>query len=165
MVDWFAYDDSELAAPHRDFLGVVRERASHWSIEPGDTAVGSPRIYDGALVAYLDIVDPDLRVGLRTIGVHYAGDRLAADLLHPLLLAAQPGQDSMSTSGPPDRLGARAADWFDMLLARPIERHEWLRAGEVVARAWLLADPPKTALVRHGRLQPAELGAPDRVVA
>jgi hypothetical protein len=165
MLGWFAFDDGELDAPHRDFLGVVRERAGHWSIAPGDTAVGGPLSHDGALLAYLDIVDPELRVRLRTVGVRYTGESLTADTLHPLLLTPQPGMDSMTTAGQPAQLGARAADWFDMILARQVERLEWTRAGAPVARAWQLAEPPHTQLMRHGRLQPAELGPPDRVVS
>ena len=144
---------------------MVRERAGHWSIAPGDTAVRSPLIQDGALLAYLDIVDPELRVRLLTIGVYYTGHTLTADTLHPLLLTPQPGVDSMTTSRRPAQLGARAADWFDMILARQVERLEWTRDGAPVARAWQLADPPHTQLMRHGRVTPTELGPPDRVVS
>jgi hypothetical protein len=68
----------------------------------------------------------------------------------------------MEAAGPPQSLVERAGEWFERLLAWPIERREWFgRNGELVYHEWVLSDI-EVKLVVDASWPPER--RPDRVV-
>lgn len=84
------------------------------------------------------ISDREASMSLMSIGVYFDGSRLRGDHLHnqSYELPDMPTPDAISAEGRPEELAARAADWFEELLRRPLLRREWWSRGRIVARRW-----------------------------
>ncbi|MFE3174318.1 hypothetical protein ACFXPA_45340 [Amycolatopsis sp. NPDC059090] len=100
--------------------------------KPPDSRLDPP---DGdlPLVASLDLVDPDARLVLVTVGVHLDGRTLCGDELHNQLftLPDEPTGLAFAATGEPAELAAEAANWFEAVLRRPVVRCEWALTRQV----------------------------------
>jgi hypothetical protein len=162
---WFELDDDDLdgneaAAGIRAFAETLRRRAMSWPMDPLDTLIyaGDAKL---PTIAYLDLSTTERDGVLLTVGVHLLGDRIRADELHnqSFLLPARPTPLSMEATGEPAELGERAADWFEDIIRRPIQRREWIRDGQLYAFCEHFVDgyPLRVS-------GPSTPGAPDRVI-
>lgn len=149
---WFEFYDDTItvdpsSAADRVFLAGLRARAvSHtWSCDPGDTWAYH-ELDDGQHLLrvgmWLDDDDDEHRAGLYTCGVEFNGTRvIGGDAYHdiPFDLDAH-SAGSIEFSGTVEALVDRAAEWFEWMLSRPIERRDWLESGQLVCRRWVMAD-------------------------
>lgn len=63
-IPWFEYDEDDLDVAQRAFVDVLAERAGSWLVDPLDTVVlPSACTFDGQLIVYLDIGDPQRNQG------------------------------------------------------------------------------------------------------
>jgi hypothetical protein len=178
--EWSGFD-GPLTSDEAAFLAALRQltgdRVRPWCTRPND---------DGPLIVSLHVDAPE--VALLTVGVHRHGDRIRGDLLDDQLhtLPGRPTSLALEAAGSPADLAARTAAWFDLILRRPIVRHEWLHSGQVYAHLYLFADtreglaqmydrtlaPPgqREALIAagyvrgRGWINTSGLGEPDRVI-
>ncbi|MEV0351609.1 hypothetical protein AB0H88_38055 [Nonomuraea sp. NPDC050680] len=136
---WFEAARS-LEGEHLVFAETLRARAAHWT-EHHDTWLGTWN-GDGRLVAGLDIDDEGANRTLLSVGVHLRGNTLQADELHNQLsiLPEIPTSLAMTTTGPIEVIANRAADWFESVLQRPVDRWEWTNRGQVYAYEYVFAD-------------------------
>jgi hypothetical protein len=164
MDPWFDGDPpSDPSA--QSFLATMRDRASRWNelgVRPDDTFSFS----DGDLWLTVDVCAPDydyilrsLRTRLGPIGVQVGDDVTmqdgGVDLSKPHLILER-------TFGSVTELAAKAADWIERELGRPIELWSWDRAfSHHEAR---LADSGVCLQSRTiGQRDIDDLGPPDRV--
>jgi hypothetical protein len=183
--EWFVARRS-LQGEHLLFAETLRARAAHWT-EHHDTWLAFWDS-DGRLVAGLDIDDDSANQTLLCVGVHLLGNTLQADELHNQLstLPERPTSLAMTTTGPIEVMANRAADWFESVLQRPVDRWEWTHRGQVYAYAYVFADTTeglsqmfnkelapwglKWRLARRGYVSPQGwvevrgIGEPDRVI-
>ncbi|WP_409463417.1 hypothetical protein [Amycolatopsis sp. GA6-003] len=122
---WFEYDGDLGETEHR-FAEVLRVRAAAWRANPLDSRLDPP----GAglpLVASLDLTDPAAHCVILTVGVHLDGRILRGDEVHNQLftLPDEPTSLAFTATGEPEELAARAADWFEAILRRPIVSCVW----------------------------------------
>ncbi|MEV1239425.1 hypothetical protein ACIBO2_20335 [Nonomuraea sp. NPDC050022] len=182
---WFEAGRS-LQGEHLVFAETLRARAARWT-ERHDTWL-APWDSDDRLVAGLHIDDDCANQTLLCVGVHLLGNTLQADELHNQLstLPEIPTSLAMTTTGPIKVMANRAADWFESVLQRPVDRWEWTNRGQVYAYAYVFADTTeglsqmfnkelapwslKWRLARRGYVSPKGwvevrgIGEPDRVI-
>ncbi len=142
-IPWFECDDDELDPAQREFVQVLRSRAQCWPVQPIDTALPPPdRTPYGQLLAYLDIDDPERNRTVLTVGVHFDGAGVSGDKLHNqnFTLPSSPSTLALQVTGSPQGTAIRAAEWFEMILRRPLVRYEWLHAGQTYATRYVYAD-------------------------
>jgi hypothetical protein len=70
----------------------------------------------------------------------------------------------MEASGSPQELAERAANWFEMILERPVVRQEWLHSGRIYAVRYLFRDTGE-GLSQMYNLELAPSGFRDRLMA
>jgi hypothetical protein len=151
-IPWFEWDDDAIEAPsHRAFVAALRERASTWSrlgIEPAVTLL---QVSPSLLVAWVDIDDPVRRRVLETVRADFAGTSLLLghDSTGQIVEPLDPEDDKVivrrDSGTTPAFFANLAADWFEAEFRRPIERHEWNRAGFIHSR-YVFADVGKPFL-------------------
>ncbi|WP_406635942.1 hypothetical protein [Amycolatopsis sp. WGS_07] len=156
--EWFECN-GDLGEGERRFVEALRVRAAGWPARPIDSQVDPPGV-DLPLVAWLDLSDPAARLVLLTVGVHLDGRTLRGDELHNQLLTLPdtPTSLAVTATGEPGELAARAADWFEAILRRPVVRCEWTHRRQVYAHTYLFADTGEALVAMHNR----KLGPPDR---
>ncbi|MFJ6797050.1 hypothetical protein [Streptomyces sp. NPDC091268] len=82
-IPWFEYDEDDLDVAQRVFVDVLAERAGSWLVDPLDTVVlPSAHTFDGRLIVYLDIGDPQHNRGVLTVGAHFDGSVIRGGKLH-----------------------------------------------------------------------------------
>jgi hypothetical protein len=165
--DWFEDDpEFELSGEQRVFLAALRERASSWSCSPSDTQIVEP----GNCASWQVVVDvnaPFDNQGLITVGVCFDNASIRASEVHNQtycpVAANRSRVEAFETTGDPLHLAEAAADWFERILARPVERREWMRDGRAY-REYAFADDG-TLLGRSGWRPAGLFGTPpDHVV-
>ncbi|MFF9839225.1 hypothetical protein [Streptomyces sp. NPDC013740] len=162
-IPWFEYEEDDLDVAQRVFVDVLAERAGSWLVDPLDTVVlPSGHTFDGQLIVYLDIGDPQRNQGVLTVGAHFDGSVVRGGKLHNQNFTIQQagGEFTFGAAGCPAELGKRAAEWFEAVLARGrglIEGFEESLAPDAL-RKRLAAD----GVIRgRGRINRAGLGQPD----
>lgn len=75
--------------------------------------------------------------------------------------SAVPTKLALDVTGTLADLPHRTADWFEMVLRRPLERHEWWGEGQVRATIWMFADTGQRLIQTKG--WHAGIGRPDRI--
>jgi hypothetical protein len=131
--------EDELPQPYKDFLAALRPRVRDWPFVPwASLPLDVPDEPGVQVMVCLDISDREAPMSLMSIGVYFDGRRLRGDHLHnqSFELPDVPTPDAISAEEQPEELAARAADWFEELLRRPLVRREWRRRGRIVARRW-----------------------------
>jgi len=160
ITEWFELDDYEgdnSSEADRQFLGILRERAAGWAFEPEDTSAYHVWVIDRyELRVILDLSDHDARLHLLTYGVVFDGSRITGDRLHGQTHDFElPTADRIEDTGPVPYLAAKAARWFESILARPVEHREWYSFEQVVNEEWVIASTgevlSRTAPRRPGR--------------
>ena len=139
--EWIAYVEAGLSPSQLAFLAAWRTRIQAWphdaraDLRPTDE-------HDGCLVVYADLVNTARHNILLTIAAHVDDTTVRCDWAHNqhFLLPAKPTANSLATTGSPQELAERAADWFEANLRRPVVCHEWRLRGGQFARTWLFAD-------------------------
>ncbi|UKD59464.1 hypothetical protein L3Q65_22985 [Amycolatopsis sp. FU40] len=123
--EWFEYG-GDLGETERRFVEALRIRAAQWRASPLDSRADPPGA-ELPLVASLDLSDPVAGCVLLTLGVHLDGRTLRGDQVHDQLftLPDEPTGLAFAATGDPEELAARAADWFEAVLRRPVVRCEW----------------------------------------
>ncbi|MFD4739805.1 hypothetical protein ACFWNQ_20920 [Streptomyces virginiae] len=98
--------------------------------------------FDGRLIVYLDIGDPQRNQGILTVGAHFDGSVVRGGELHNQDFTIQQAASEFifETTGSPTELGHRAAEWFEAVLARPLVRWEWHHEGSTYAVRYEYAD-------------------------
>ncbi|NUT35217.1 MAG: hypothetical protein HOV79_19350 [Hamadaea sp.] len=167
QAEWFECD-SELNHAQAAYLGLLRQRAHDWPLDPVDTSahLQQARPHKDAprhLLVWLDLCDPDEQIGLLTVGAYLQPDRIVGDELHKqlLLLPDSPTPLRLTAEGDLQTLADATADWFDALARRPIVRREWFRRGVLYAQHWMFADTNQPLCM--SREYKSKLGAPDTV--
>ncbi|MGW3061471.1 hypothetical protein ACWC98_36980 [Streptomyces goshikiensis] len=70
-IPWFEYEEDDLDVAQRAFVDVLSEPAQSWLVDPLDTVVlPSAHTFDGQLVVYLDVGDPQHNRGVQSVGAH-----------------------------------------------------------------------------------------------
>ena len=130
--DWFEEDEEDdLSQAERVFLAHLRGRASAWPCEPQDTQLVEPVDGRPHWRAVLDVcAGMELgNLGLITVGVCFDGTSIRGSEVHSQSFSTYPDEWSrvevVEATGPPEGLAEIAADWFERILARPVERREW----------------------------------------
>jgi hypothetical protein len=145
MEEWFELEEEPgetFTAAELAFVDALRYAAVRWN---GDSCSSWAMRADvgSALVAVVSFSDLGPRaVGLADYGVYLDGGRMRGDRLHNQLfsLPDEPTDMALDLSGTPEELAARAVEWFERLLARPVVLHEWLHKGQVYASRYLFED-------------------------
>ncbi|MER5967776.1 hypothetical protein [Streptomyces sp. NPDC002057] len=189
-IPWFEYDEDDLNAAQRAFADVLAEHARSWLVDPDDTAVVPPEHADDReLIVWLDIVDPQRNQAILTVGAHFNGSAVHADMLHNQLfsLPEEATEFTFTAAGNPAELAEQTAAWFEAILARPLVRCEWQHAGMTYAVRYEFADTGRgliesfndalaprrlhkrlaaEGIVRgRGRINRAHLGEPDLITS
>ncbi|GHA49647.1 hypothetical protein GCM10010329_84820 [Streptomyces spiroverticillatus] len=187
-VPWFEYEEDDLDVAQRAFVDVLAERAGSWLVDPLDTVVlPSAHTYDGQLIVYLDIGDPQRNQGVLTVGTHFDGFVVRGGALHnqDFTVRQAASEFVFGAAGSPTELGNRVAEWFEAVLARPLVRCEWHHEGRMYAVRYEYADTGRglcegfetllapdalrkrlaaDGMIRgRGRINRAGLGQPDAV--
>jgi hypothetical protein len=169
---WFDYyDDTVVGDPCSEaehaFLAALRARAvSHrWPCDPADTFSNhDDELGERALKVGVWLSDPVQRTALAAFGLVFYGDRIVGDRIDYVEPFAFEGlrEAAMESAGSLESLAERAGEWFERLLAWPIERREWFDGrGELVYHEWVLSNLEEK-LVVNASWPPAR--RPDRVV-
>src|SRR6478609_4706760 len=134
MLMWADENEAEddLPKAYKEFLDALRPRTGSWpfaalALLPLDVP-DEPGV---PVMVCLTISDREASMSLMSIGVYFDGWRLRGDHLHnqSYELPDMPTPDAINAEGRPDELAARAADWFEDLLRRPLVRREWWSRG------------------------------------
>ena len=142
-VPWFEYEEDDLNVAQRAFVDVLAERAGSWLVDPLDTVVlPSARTFDGRLIVYLDIGDPQRDRGVLTVGARFDGSVVRGGKLHNQDFTVEEASSEFifGAAADPMELGHRAAEWFEAILARPLVRWEWHHQGRTYAVRYEYAD-------------------------
>lgn len=165
--DWFEEDEEDdLSAAQRAFLASLRQRAQSWPCGPEATQIVAPGDGCDQWRAVLDVPSQIDSLILITVGVCFDDANIHASEVHNQSFCPCPAGRSrvevIEASGTPEQLAHVAADWFEHVLARPVERREWLVDGRT-AREYAFSDTG-TGLSRQVALFPgAYVGPPHRV--
>jgi hypothetical protein len=168
--EWFeALDDDDLDASQRAFLAALRERARAWPCEPRDTLLARPAHGErDGWVAALDVIAGVENTILLTVGARFDGVSIRCGEVHNQLFFLVPAARSkvrvLAASGDPDHLASAASDWFDEVLARPVERREWVLAHGRVGVAYAFSDTGRGLGGEAVALDEARVRPPDRIV-
>lgn len=114
----------------------------------------------------LDVSAQLENLGLITVAVCFDDTRIRAGEVHNQSFFPYPDNRSrvqtLEATGDPQHLAQVAADWFEHVMARPVERRVWLRNGRI-AYEYAFCDTD-TGLCRGGVDIGAFSGPPDRVI-
>ncbi|MDX3233161.1 hypothetical protein [Streptomyces sp. ME19-01-6] len=142
-IPWFEYDQDDLDVAQRAFVDVLAERAGSWLVDPLNTVV-LPTAYtsNGQLIVYLDIDDPQRNRVVLTVGAHFDGSAIRGGELHNQDFTVQQSTSEFTfeAAGSPSVLANRAAEWLEVVLARPLVRCEWHHQGRIYAVRYEYAD-------------------------
>jgi hypothetical protein len=159
---WLARHEHELGEAEKIFVGTLHDRASAWPLNERLGFSAGSENGTGQLLARLELADAQCDVILLDVGIYFDGSTVRADRLHSQLFTLEGSDLAWSESGPPERLAAHAARWFEAIVDRPIVRREWDSSAGFTPCEWRFADTGQ-ALVARGR--PAlRAGSPARVV-
>ncbi|MEY9873300.1 hypothetical protein ABH931_002782 [Streptacidiphilus sp. MAP12-33] len=130
--DWFEEDEEDdLSDAQRAFLAVLRSRTGEWPCRPQDTQLVEPEDHCPRWRAVLDVTSELEPLILFTIGVCFDGTAIWAGEVdsggYEPRPDDQPRVEVIEAAGSPEDLAHAAADWFERVQARPVERREWLR--------------------------------------
>ncbi|MFE7711966.1 hypothetical protein ACFU6I_40855 [Streptomyces sp. NPDC057486] len=159
---WFE-PDPELEATEEGlrFLAALRERAESgaWSCDPDDT-FASFEVFENRteLMVTLELYDPDSdpEAHILTVGAFFTGSRLVGGEFHDQLYTLERNPETaIESSGTPEFLAGRAAEWFTRMLELPVLRNEFEVGGRVVNRQWVLAGSGRE-LTSQFRVQPGD---------
>jgi hypothetical protein len=142
-IPWFEYEEDDLDVAQRAFVDVLAERAGSWLVGPLDTVVlPAAHTFDGQLIVYLDIGDPQRNQKVLTVGAHFDGSVVRGGKLHNQDFTIQQAfaEFIFEAAGTPTELGNRAAEWFEAVLARPLVRLTWHHEGRMYAVRYEYAD-------------------------
>ncbi|MGW5652575.1 hypothetical protein [Streptomyces humi] len=140
---WFEYEEDALDVAQRTFVDVLAERAASWLVDPLDTVVlPSAHTFDGQLIVYLDISDPQRKRAVLTVGAHFDGSVVRGGKLHnqDFTIQQAASEFTFGSAGSPTELGNRVAEWVEAVLARPLVRWEWHHLGQIYAVRYEYAD-------------------------
>lgn len=156
---WFVVDPSdaaELSAAELAFAAELRAHSAGWT--PTDVSgFIAGREADGVtgpLIACADLTDPGNQDRLlASVGVHLLGDRVRGDRLHSQVqaLPARPSAWALDVTGDRDELVAAAAEWFRVVLAKPVVLYVWLRGDRAYAGRYAFADTDETLVQLYTR--------------
>ncbi len=165
---WFFADECRTDA-EREFVAAMAERARAWhesGVTPDDLR-SLPAA--GKWLLFVDVCAPAEGHVLRTLRVELIGDCVVMgddetgqgthdlDVSRPGVVACDRGAAQAGT------LADCAANWIELQLRRPVERHEWHRAM-FVHRRWILADTNQGLSWSDSQNERrSELGLPDLV--
>ncbi|MEW2353208.1 hypothetical protein [Spirillospora sp. NPDC029432] len=137
--------EDDLTPQERAFVAETAERSGTPSGEPVYGTVSWDEVTD-ALVASVSLGDPEARLALVDLGVHFAGDRVRGDRLHSQLhsLPEDPSPWALDATGSIDELAGRSAEWFARMLRRPIALYVWLHEQQAYAARYVFADSDET---------------------
>lgn len=167
--DWFEEDpEDDLSTAQRAFLAALRERARSWPCTPNYTQLVEPGDGREAWGAILDVGTQAEKSTLITVGVFFDDTSIRASEVHNQSFAPTSDDQSrveiLEAAGDPQHLAQAAADWFENLLVRPLERREWLRNGHVF-REYAFSDTGTPLVGRSAWHPPSIFGTPpDRVI-
>ncbi|MFJ9679880.1 hypothetical protein ACIRP2_17695 [Streptomyces sp. NPDC101194] len=159
---WFE-PDAELEATEVGlrFLAALRERAESgaWSCDPDDT-FASFAVFENRteLLVTLELCDPDSdpETHMLTVGAFFTGSRLVGGEFRDQLYTLEQNPETViKSSGTPEFLAERAAEWFTRMLELPVLRNEFEVGGRVVNRQWVLAGTGRELTSRF-RVQPGD---------
>ena len=143
---WFAGDPPRDAGERR-FLDALRERAARWDVAGLDTSHTRTRTVLRPLHLTVDLtgLPPDVNLQIGWWPDDGNGHQLDGEWGDSALLDGGRVDSGMLTvtglHATPDQFASWTADWLQTQLIRPVERDEWLRAGDrVVASRWRLVD-------------------------
>jgi hypothetical protein len=165
---WFEEDEEDhLNDAQRVFLTALRTRADTWPCSPLDTQLVAPGDGCPHWRAVLDVSAQIEKLSLITIGVCFDGTRIWGGELHNQSYEPWPTErprvEVIDATGTPEDLAQIAAEWFERVLARPVERREW-SSGERVTYEYAFSDTG-TGLVRGGAGAPGTVRRPpDRII-
>jgi hypothetical protein len=154
-----------LTADQENFLSVLRDLARAWPDDPDVSRQELP--WAGRLRLWVDLDDQETVI--ETAAIHFygaliVGDRATAEGVMP----DEPTSSRIEMTGSPEGLARAAAEWFEVLLRRPVVRHEWLdkKSGIPIYKRWIFADSGEGLISsgNHSLRRKGELGPPDRVV-
>ncbi|MER6072750.1 hypothetical protein ABT187_28680 [Streptomyces sp. NPDC001817] len=166
--DWFEEDEEDdLSDAQRAFLVVLRSRAGTWPCRPEDTQLVEPEDDCPRWRAVVDVTAQIAPLILITVGVCFDGTSIWAGEVDSGGYYPRPADESrvevIEAAGSPEDLARMAADWFERVLARPVERREWVRNGRS-SYEYAFSDT-STGLCRGGNVGPDDYRwPPDRVV-
>ena len=178
-IGWFDFDPDidrrqEPTEAQALFLAGLRRRAESWGprSEPDDTSAEFPSALHPDLLVTLGIHDPERRWGGLIAGVHFDGAGIRCDEApYPNSALADPRTPlARDATGTPAESAEQAADWFEWMLRRPIDLHQWLHEGDVFAWACLITDPKHdlNQVYLHQQAPPGRqsfpVRTPDRVI-
>jgi hypothetical protein len=140
--------DTELA-----FIDGLRAATAHLNRQELDDIVypsaDEPEL--NALIAGLEVSDPDAPVTILDFGVHVRGDRLDGGRLHnqSFHLNGLTPSLTMTATGTVEELVRRTADYFESVLRRPLVLYMWLHKGQVYASSYAFADTSEVLSERY----------------
>jgi hypothetical protein len=149
---WFGIDepDGEITETDQAFLALLRERTAPLAATESDDEIdGRAERFDGALAAYLSLVDPDEPRHLVDFGVHFSADRVRGDRMHNQFpaLVEPPTNWGLDATGTIEELAEVSADWFGAILRKPVMLYVWLNADRYVyAARFAFADTDQTLI-------------------
>ncbi|WP_035805192.1 hypothetical protein [Kitasatospora mediocidica] len=169
-LDWFEEDEEDdLSQAERAFLALLRMRARTWSCGPQNTELVKPADGCRCWRAVLDLsVEMEPRgLGLVTVGVCFDGTSIRCSEVHNQSYYPRPDDQSrvevVEATGTPQGLAEIAAEWFERILVRPVERREWWSDG-ALTYDYVFADTG-TGLVLGGVAGPERFRRPpDRII-
>jgi hypothetical protein len=143
--DWFEEDeDDDLSDDERAFLAALRKRAAAWSCGPEYSKIVCPGDGCDQWRAVLDVCGQQERVGLIAVGVIFDGAHIRAGEVHNQCCYPYPPDQSrvktLEDSGSPEYLARVAAEWFERILARPVERRAWLMPDGRIGHEYAFSD-------------------------
>ncbi|WP_329562098.1 hypothetical protein [Kitasatospora sp. NBC_01266] len=168
--DWFEEDkEDDLSQAERAFLAHLRMRARTWSCRPQNTELVKPEDGYPYWRAVLDVsVEMEPRsLGLLTLGACFDGTNIRCSEVHSQSYYPRPDDQSrvevLEATGTPQDMGEIAAEWFERILVRPVERREWWSDGRLTYD-YVFADTG-TGLVVGGVAGPERFRRPpDRII-
>jgi hypothetical protein len=152
------------------FLNAFATGVARWPLT--HPKLDSFRVFAGIkpLVLVLDVPGVDVSPGTCTLQIAYWHDGPNGRMLegewgdNHLLDNHDYNADGLTIIGleeAPDTYGQFAANWMERQLERPVERLDWLQAGQVRESTWRLADSGKS-IARRGTSLRLPSKPPDR---
>lgn len=166
--DWFEADEeADLSQAQHLFLAHLRERARGWPCRPEYTVLAEPQSECPHWRAVLDVSAELEKYILMTVGVCFDGASIWGGELHNqcyLPYSYERGRvDLVEATGSPEELAQIASDWFERILARPVERREWWDGDRILCE-YVFSDTG-TALSRSAVTNPRAFSRPpDRII-
>lgn len=124
---------------------------------------------ENALVAALGLYDMSAGghpVSLISFGVHYHGDRVRGGRLHNQLYSVSEETPSLAldAEGSMDALADQTAQWFGLVLNRPVVLYVWLHERYAYAARYAFADTSETLCQTYSKERAPE-GQYESVIA